>query len=179
MSRCSALCKVKRYAMQIVLLSLVFFIARFSAADGQVKISMANQSCLPEYMTAGSTGADLKACIKDEIILQPGEVKIIDTGIQSLQFPDHLMPTIMSRAGLGFEGITVDFISRIDRDYTGFIQVPLRNRSDKPFVVKSGMRIAQIIFINVERPDIVLDPAVKDRQIESRGKARTGSTGLD
>ena len=78
---------------------------------GEIRFSMSNNNCLPSYATDGSTGADLRACVREPVVIKPGERKVIDTGIQSMQFPAHMMPAVMSRAGLGMNGIQVDFIS--------------------------------------------------------------------
>ncbi len=147
--------------------------------SGEIRFSMSDNTCLPSYATNGSAGADLRACIRESVVIKPGERKVIDTGIESMQFPANLMPAVLSRAGLGMEGIQVDFISRVDPDYTGPLLIPLKNTSDSAFTVKPGMRIAQLIFFNVERPQLVNDPEIKNRKAESRGQSGRGSTGLN
>ncbi|WP_372882360.1 dUTP diphosphatase, partial [Psychromonas sp.] len=60
-----------------------------------------NEFPLPEHATAGSAGMDLRACIDQTLIIEPGETKLIPTGIAIHIADPKLAATILPRSGLG------------------------------------------------------------------------------
>lgn len=122
---------------------------------------------LPQYATPGSGGMDLRACIDVPLQLNPGETKLIPTGmaihINDTQFAAYILP----RSGLGHNhGIVLgNLVGLIDSDYQGEIKVSCWNRSDKDFTIQPGDRIAQMVIAPVLQVqfDLVEDFAESDR----------------
>lgn len=105
---------------------------------------------LPHYATDGAAGADLKAHIKEEIVILPGERKLISTGLRAA-IPEGYEIQVRPRSGLALKhGVTVlNTPGTIDADYRGVIGVILINHGDEPFTVTPGMRIAQAVIASV------------------------------
>lgn len=137
-----------------------------SSSNQTVKMKILDQRIgsefpLPEYATLGSAGMDLRACIDGPLTLQPGQVELISTGIaihiEDANICAHLLP----RSGLGHkQGLILgNTIGLIDSDYQGAWMLSVWNRSDKPFTIQPGDRIAQMVFLPVVRVnfDLVSD----------------------
>ena len=107
---------------------------------------------IPQYMTHGSSGMDLFAFLEKEVILAPGERKLIPTGI-SVAIPEGFEGQIRPRSGLAIQhGIgVVNGPGTIDADYRGEICVLLINFDKSPFTVRHGDRIAQMVISRVFR----------------------------
>jgi len=107
---------------------------------------------LPEYQTEGSAGMDLYAVVHDEVVLQPGERKLIPTGIR-IALPDGYEAQIRPRSGLALKyGVGMpNTPGTIDADYRGEIGVILINWGTEPFKIKRGDRIAQMIVAPITR----------------------------
>ena len=130
---------------------------------------------LPTYKTSGSSGMDLVAYIKNKITINPGKTAMIPTGI-AVAIPKNYEIQIRPRSGLAAKkGISVlNTPGTIDSDYRGEIKIILINLSKKPFVIKSGDRIAQMILCPVARGKL---KEVKILPGTLRGKGGFGSTG--
>ena len=130
---------------------------------------------LPVYKTSGSSGMDLLACIKNKIIISPSKTAVIPTGI-AVAIPKNYEIQIRPRSGLAAKkGISVlNTPGTVDSDYRGEIKIILINLSKKPFIVKSGDRVAQMILCPVSRAKL---EEVKDLPKTLRGKGGFGSTG--
>jgi dUTP pyrophosphatase len=107
---------------------------------------------VPQYMTDGSSGMDLFAFLEKEVTLEPGERKLISTGI-SVAIPEGFEGQIRPRSGLAIQhGIgVVNGPGTIDADYRGEICVLLINFDKSPFAVHPGDRIAQMVISRVFR----------------------------
>lgn len=104
---------------------------------------------IPTTATADSAGYDLKASIKNELIIEPDEVVLISTGISiHIKSPDY-MAMLVPRSGLGHNhGIVLgNLVGIIDADYLGVVRVSLWNRGKQPYTVQPYERIAQMIFV--------------------------------
>lgn len=110
-----------------------------------------NEFPLPAYATDGSAGMDLRACIDETIQLNPGETKLIPTGISIYIADPAIAATILPRSGLGHKhGIVLgNLVGLIDSDYQGQLFISCWNRGDKVFEISSGERIAQLVFLPV------------------------------
>ncbi|MBR72898.1 MAG: dUTP diphosphatase [Rhodospirillaceae bacterium] len=131
---------------------------------------------LPFYGSSASAGADLHAAIKDVLIIQPRERRIIPTGIK-LMIPDGYEGQIRPRSGIALKhGVTVlNSPGTIDSDYRGEIGVLLINHGSKPYKISRGERIAQLIIA----PYIQLDfTSTKIQTDTERGEMGFGSTGV-
>jgi len=131
---------------------------------------------LPKYETSGSAGIDLLACINDDMVIKSGEIKLINTGI-AIALEQGYEAQVRPRSGLALKnGLTVlNSPGTIDSDYRGEICVILINHSKIDFVIKRGMRIAQMVISKYEQAQLEL---VEDLDQTSRGKGGFGSTGV-
>jgi len=130
---------------------------------------------LPIYKTAGSSGMDLVAYIKNKITINPSKTAIIPTGI-AMAIPKNYEIQIRPRSGLAAnKSISVlNTPGTIDSDYRGEIKIILINLGKKSFVVKSGDRVAQMILCPVVKGKL---KEVKNLPKTVRGKGGFGSTG--
>jgi len=105
---------------------------------------------IPEYKTEGASGVDIMALLENKITLDPGESKIIPTGL-SIAIPDDLEIQIRPRSGLAAKSnvSVLNTPGTIDSDYRGEIKIILINHSNEKFEVKNGDRIAQMVLMPV------------------------------
>ena len=131
---------------------------------------------LPRYMTGGSSGMDLYACLEREVTLEPGERRLIPTGI-SVAIPEGFEGQIRPRSGLAFHhGIgLINAPGTIDSDYRGEIGILLINLGNEPFTIRDGDRIAQMVITEVHRA--VLE-VVDDLPTSQRQEGGFGHTGI-
>ena len=134
------------------------------------------EDLLPEYKTEGSAGMDLKAAISDEIILMPGERKLIPSGLAISLSDKNTVALIYARSGLAAKhGIGLaNSVGVVDSDYRGEIFCPLINLSDKEFILKPLERMAQLIIAPVHIMDIEV---VDELDATKRGSGGFGHTG--
>jgi dUTP pyrophosphatase len=122
---------------------------------------------LPAYATAGSAGLDLRACLTEPLVLEPGRAELIPTGIAIHLDDPTLAAVILPRSGLGHKhGIVLgNLVGLIDSDYQGQLMVSCWNRAALPFTVRPGERIAQLVVVPVVQVelDVVADFAASDR----------------
>lgn len=106
---------------------------------------------LPAYATEGSAGLDMRACLDQALIIQPGETHLIPTGIAIHIDDPGFAAILLPRSGLGHKhGIVLgNLVGLIDSDYQGELLVSCWNRGNKPFIVEAGERIAQLIIVPV------------------------------
>ena len=91
---------------------------------------MATNFLLPTYATEGSAGLDLRALLEEGIEIQPGETKLIPTGLSIYIADPNLAAVILPRSGLGHKhGIVLgNLVGLIDSDYQGPLMVSVWNR---------------------------------------------------
>lgn len=131
---------------------------------------------LPNYETPGSAGMDLRACLDEPLNLLPGKVELIPTGMAIHIADPGLAATLLPRSGLGHKhGIVLgNLVGLIDSDYQGQLFVSCWNRSDKPFSIDPGERIAQMVIIPVIQATFNI---VDDFTESERGEGGFGHTG--
>jgi len=136
-----------------------------------------NNMPLPVYESQGSSGMDIRAAVKERILLKPGEIKLISTGL-AVSVPPGYEAQIRPRSGLALHhGIgMVNSPGTIDSDYRGEIGIIMINWGTEAFSIKSGDRIAQMVFSRVYRADLV---EVNDLDATSRGNGGFGHTGIE
>jgi len=143
-----------------------------------VKIEIINKSKypIPKYATLGSAGADLYANTDEDIILEMGKISLIPTGIY-MKLPIGYEAQIRARSGLSLKhGVTlVNGIGTIDSDYRGEIGVIMTTIKDEPFIVKPGMKIAQIVISKHETADFI---EVETLDETDRGEGGFGHSGV-
>ena len=130
---------------------------------------------LPAYQTAGASGLDLLADIPGELILRPGEIKLIPTGV-SVKIPEGYEAQIRPRSGLALKhGITmVNTPGTIDSDYCGVISLIVINLGPEPYTVKRGARMAQMVIHEVVRAELEEVEELQDTARSSGGFGHTG-----
>lgn len=137
---------------------------------------LSEDAIIPKRATSGSAGLDLCACTNECVRLNPGEHKLIHTGL-AIELPNNgFAAFIFGRSGLGIKhGITLsNSVGVIDSDYRGEICVGLCNLGNEPYEINHGERIAQMVIMRVETPAPILVEALADTR---RGAGGFGSTG--
>lgn len=106
---------------------------------------------LPSYATEGSAGMDLRACLDEELQINPGETHLIPTGIAIHIKDPGLAATILPRSGLGHKhGIVLgNLVGLIDSDYQGQLFISVWNRGQDRFTIAPADRIAQLVILPV------------------------------
>ncbi len=132
---------------------------------------------LPDYATPGSAGMDLRAMEAEDFILEPGQCRLISCGFNMYIGDPGICAVVIPRSGLGYKnGIVLgNLTGLIDSDYQGPLMVPLWNRSNEPFKVEAGARIAQVVFVPVIKAEFNVVTAFEAGGI--RGEGGYGSTG--
>ena len=130
---------------------------------------------LPAYGSLEAAGADLYACLQEAVTIQPGETRLIPTGI-ALEVPKGCAGLIYARSGIAVKrGLApANKVGVIDSDYRGEILVALLNHGSCDQVVENGERIAQFIITPVLQPAY---EEVEELTDTSRGAGGFGSTG--
>ena len=133
---------------------------------------------LPEYKTDGSAGMDVRACIKEKIVVKQGSTVMIPLGFAMHIEDKNIAAIIIPRSGLGSKnGIVLgNLVGLIDSDYQGELMVPLWNRSNKDFDIKPGDRIAQMVFIPLVLAEFEI---VNSFEQSERGIKGFGSSGVE
>lgn len=144
----------------------------------EVKIKKVNkeQGQVPLYATSGAAGADLYACLDNEMIIKPGERVGIPTGI-AIELPGpHVVALVFARSGLASQkGLALsNGVGVIDSDYRGEIKVLVVNLGQEDVKIQNGDRIAQMLFTNVFRAAFA---GVEELEDTTRGEGGFGSTG--
>jgi dUTP pyrophosphatase len=131
---------------------------------------------MPQYMTPGASGMDLFASLEKDVTLEPGERKLIPTGI-SVAIPQGFEGQIRPRSGLAARrGIgVVNGPGTVDSDYRGEIGVLLINFGKELFTIRNGERIAQMVISQVFRATL---EEVDDLPATQRQGGGFGHTGM-
>ena len=129
---------------------------------------------LPSYASSDAAGADLFAAVPKSIILQPGAIALIPTGL-AVAVPRGYEAQIRPRSGLAVKGITViNAPGTIDADYRGEIQIALVNHGREPYEIRRGDRIAQMILTKVWQARFEVTSSLPHT---TRGQGGFGHTG--
>ena len=131
---------------------------------------------LPARATPGSAGVDLRACLDAPLTLEPGDAKLVNTGLAIHLEDPGLAAVILPRSGLGHKhGIVLgNLVGLIDSDYQGELLVSCWNRGGKPFTIEPGERIAQLVIVPVVHAEFEV---VEQFTESSRGAGGFGHTG--
>ncbi|MDX8410533.1 MAG: dUTP diphosphatase [Mariprofundaceae bacterium] len=130
---------------------------------------------MPGYATEHAAGMDLRAAIREEIVLAPGERCLIPAGF-AMALPEGFEAQVRPRSGWALKhGITVlNSPGTIDADYRGEVGVILINHGDTPFHISRGDRIAQMVIAPVSRS---MWREVDELTDSVRGEGGFGSSG--
>lgn len=130
---------------------------------------------IPHYGSELAAGADLRADLSDPVIIEPGQYRMIPTGLR-MAIPAGYEGQVRPRSGLAAKhGITVlNTPGTIDADYRGDVKVVLINLGQESFKIMRGERIAQLIIAPVLRADFMVSENLDETE---RGHGGFGSTG--
>lgn len=142
----------------------------------QVKVINKSKHPLPDYATEGSSGMDLRANLDEKMVLKPLDRVLVPTGLY-LEFEKGYEAQVRARSGLALKkGLGLpNGIGTIDSDYRGELKVMLINMSRDDVVIEDGDRIAQVVFMKIELPEVV---EVKEISETKRSDGGFGHTGL-
>lgn len=131
---------------------------------------------MPAYATTGSAGLDLRAMLEAPLTLNPGETKLIKTGLAIHLADPNYAALILPRSGLGHKhGIVLgNLVGLIDSDYQGELMVSTWNRGQEAFTIEPFERIAQLVIVPVVQMQMNI---VEDFEASDRGAGGFGSTG--
>jgi len=131
---------------------------------------------LPQHATAGSAGMDLRACLKEPLVLKPGDTALIPSGIAiHIEDPGYAA-VLLPRSGLGHKhGIVLgNLVGLVDSDYQGEVLVSCWNRGKQDFTVNPGERIAQMVILPVVQAKFEV---VSEFEESKRGAGGFGHSG--
>ena len=138
-------------------------------------------TALPVFKSDFSSGMDLCANFlatdkKKEVLIPSNGRIMISTGI-AIEIPKNCEGQIRSRSGLSIDHgiIVLNSPGTIDQDFRGHLKIILANFGIDDYLIKQGDRIAQLVIINVVRPQIRL---VEKLNASKRGNKGFGSTGI-
>jgi dUTP pyrophosphatase len=142
----------------------------------EIKVRTESVELLPFYATEGAAGADLKANVKEPVVLAPHSVTLVPTGL-FFEIPPGFEVQIRPRSGLAAKSAVTVLNSpgTIDSDYRGEVQVILINHGTKEFVITPGMRIAQMVIAPVIQAKFSL---IADLSATARGTGGFGHSGM-
>ena len=131
---------------------------------------------LPAYATPGAAGLDLRACLAEALVLNPGQTELIPTGIAIHLADAGYAALILPRSGLGHKhGIVLgNLVGLIDSDYQGQLFVSCWNRGQTAFTINPMERIAQLVVVPVVQAQFNI---VDEFAGSERGAGGFGSTG--
>ena len=142
-----------------------------------VPLLAADKELIPKYATADASGADVRANLKEPLVIKPGSIATIPTGIRAA-IPSGYEIQVRPRSGLAAKnGVTVlNTPGTIDADYRGEICVILINCGKESFNVTPGMRIAQLVLSPVVQADFIFENCLT---ATTRGEGGFGHTGTN
>jgi len=130
----------------------------------------------PAYMSAGAAGMDLMADIREDLVIEPRQIKLVPTGI-SVAIPQGFEAQIRPRSGLALKhGLTlVNTPGTIDSDYRGVISLILVNLGEQPYTVKRGTRLAQMVIQETVRANLEFVSELPGTERAAGGFGHTGA----
>lgn len=133
------------------------------------------RAVIPTYGSEHSAGADLYACLREEVVILPGETQLVHTGI-AMEIPAGYAGLVYARSGLASKrGLApANKVGVIDSDYRGECMIALHNHSGMPQTVVPGERIAQLVITPVLQVSFCEAAELAETE---RGAGGFGSTG--
>ncbi len=131
----------------------------------------------PSYSTEGSAGMDVRAAIKQPLILKPMEVEMVPTNL-SVEIPEGYEIQVRPRSGLAAKhaiGI-LNSPGTIDSDYRGEIKIIMINFGKEDFTINPGDRIAQLILSKVYKAKLIETDNLNESKRGEGGFGHTGKT---
>jgi dUTP pyrophosphatase len=133
---------------------------------------------LPQYATSGSAGLDLRACLDEAIVIEPGQTILVPTGLSIFLDDPGYAALILPRSGLGHKhGIVLgNLVGLIDSDYQGQLMVSTWNRGQTAFKLEPMERLAQLVIVPVAQVEWT-EVTEFSASASDRGAGGFGSTG--
>ena len=130
---------------------------------------------LPTYGSPEAAGADLYACLEENITIAPGESFFVPTGL-SMEIPKGYAGLIYARSGMACKrGLApANKVGVIDSDYRGEFIVVLHNHGNQAQTVENGERIAQLVITPVLTPAFEEVEELSDTERSGGGFGSTG-----
>ena len=130
---------------------------------------------MPTYGSAEAAGADLYACLEEDITIAPGESVFIPTGL-AMEIPRGYAGLIYARSGLACKrGLApANKVGVVDSDYRGEFMIVLHNHGTKEQTVCHGERIAQLVITPVFTPGFREVEELTDTERAGGGFGSTG-----
>jgi deoxyuridine 5'-triphosphate nucleotidohydrolase len=131
---------------------------------------------LPAYATDGSAGLDMRACIDEPLVVNPGDTVLVPTGLAIHIGDRDLAAVLLPRSGLGHKhGLVLgNLTGLIDSDYQGQVLISVWNRGRNAYTIQPLERIAQLVVVPVAQVELEI---VEEFAASSRGSGGFGSTG--
>ncbi len=130
---------------------------------------------IPHYGSALAAGADVRAYLKENLVIPAGQSALVPTGVK-VAIPEGFEIQVRPRSGLAFKHqLTVlNTPGTIDADYRGEICVIMINHGQTDFTVTPGMRIAQLVVASVVQAHFI---PTHELASTTRGAGGFGHTG--
>ncbi len=130
---------------------------------------------LPRYMTPRAAGMDICAANEEDILLEKGAVGLIPTGF-AVAIPDGFEMQIRPRSGLAVNhGIgLINSPGTIDADYRGEVKIAMINLGEKPYTIRRGDRVAQMVVNRVYQAKLDIVQQLDETRRNSGGFGHTG-----
>lgn len=130
---------------------------------------------LPEYMTKGAAGMDVRISIEEDLILKHGDISLLPTGFK-MAIPEGFEAQIRPRSGLAIKhGIgLINSPGTIDSDYRGEVKIAVINLGPEDFTFKRGDRVAQMVITRVWQAGIEVVNQLDDTKRSTGGFGHTG-----
>ena len=130
----------------------------------------------PKKQRNSDAGSDIPAYLPDGDITIPARGSAVIPTAITTEFPSEYVAIIKSRSGLSVRNNIEVGAGVVDSSYTGLIMIKLYNHGDIPFVVKDGMRIAQLLLLSIYNKPLEIKET--ELSVTDRGDLGFGSTGL-
>lgn len=130
---------------------------------------------MPTFGSAEAAGADLYACLEEDVVIGSGETKFIPTGL-AMALPTGYVGLVYARSGLACKQdlAPANKVGVIDSDYRGEFMIALHNHGKEDRTVRHGDRVAQLVVTPILRPKYQETDILDETD---RGAGGFGSTG--
>lgn len=131
---------------------------------------------LPSYMSPQAAGMDLRAAVREALVIAPGQIVLVPTGF-SMALPFGYEAQIRPRSGLAIrQGIgVVNSPGTVDSDYRGEVMIGLINFGREDVTIQRGDRVAQMVIQKVCRLPVEVTDALDETERGDGGFGHTGA----
>ena len=137
-----------------------------------MKIMMDPGATVPHRAHPTDAGLDLFS--REEQIILPGDSAVFDTGVH-VELPEGTFGKLESKSGLNVNYDIVSCGGTIDSGYVGSIKVKLYNLGKKPYMVRKGQKIVQMVIVPILTPELEIVDYLDETE---RGSNGFGSSGI-